>query len=107
MHFIFTYIIYLQDSFLRNRLNDKIIKIISGFDNVRAIENTYVVEIKSKADWKIILNKLIDLSKSHPKIFHFIMSPPMKGGSFNGFLPENIWKIINKFCIDDFDDSIG
>lgn len=55
-----------------------------------------IIKIDSDLDWKEILNKLNDYIKERTETIHFVMTPAMTGGRYNGVLAKDGWNYINE-----------
>ena len=80
----------------RTQIEAEIDKILKPYRWAKRLTTFYVVEIDSKENWDKLLTDLQNLSKSISERFHFIMSPPMTGGRYNGILPSGKWDFINE-----------
>lgn len=74
------------------KLRDK----LKAYSWVRPLKTLYIVKVDSQAIWDSILTELGAVAKSSPKTVHFIMSPLMSGGRYNGILPQDAWDGINE-----------
>lgn len=96
MHCVLSYDIHLDAGEQRQELERRIQAILSDYvPNVRRLTTFFVVHVNDRQDWDTLLHRLIELSKANPGIIHFIMSPPMDGGRYNGILPRGEWDEIN------------
>jgi hypothetical protein len=95
MHFVFSYnIAGAKEEVIR--LKKEIDKIIKPNRWANRLTDFYIVESESQANWESILKQFQDLSNNSPAKFHFIMSPLMSGGRYNGILPQGSWEFVNK-----------
>ena len=96
MHCVFSYDLHLDEGDRRRQIESQIEDILSHHrPNVRRLTTYYIVHIQNRTDWDSMLQELSDLSRSNPGLLHFIMSPPLDGGHYNGILPRNEWNDIN------------
>ena len=99
MHFIFTYDLSASGK-RREEIEESINKIIKPYKWARRLSTFYIIKIDSESDWNSILQQVQNLSKNIPEKFHFIMSPAMSGGSYNGILKKGDWDFVNKLTGD-------
>ena len=71
-------------------------KAIRQYSWVRPLSTFYVVEISSKADRNIIVDNLLKVAESVSETVHFLATPLMASGLYDGYLPEDSWDEINE-----------
>ena len=54
----------------------------------------FIVKIENEAKWELILRSLKGVAEMHKGKIEFVMSPPMKGGMYNGRLRD--WTKVNE-----------
>ncbi len=69
---------------------------LTAYSWVRALTTFYIVKVNSQNDSHHIHKKLATIAKTHPGKVNFVMSPLMQGGSYNGWLPKDLWPKIRK-----------
>ena len=69
---------------------------LSGYSWVRPLSTFYVVKTVSEQDRAIIRDRLLKVAKSASKTVHFILSPTMSGGRYDGYLPNDSWEKLNE-----------
>jgi hypothetical protein len=94
MHFVLSYDLG-ADGARRSELEEQIQSIISPYRNVKRLTTFYIIHIESGIVWESIRSQLTNLSVSIPERLHFIMTPLMDGGKYNGMLQEDQWDEIN------------
>ncbi len=94
MHCVFTYDLAASGD-RRTEIEADIDKFLKPYRWAKRLTTFYIIEIKSIENWNSLLKQFQDYSKSIPERFHFIISPPMAGGRYNGILPEGKWDFIN------------
>lgn len=99
MHFVLSYYLPLEEGARRNEIVSKIEGYLPADNYVKRLNTFYVVHINSEAEWNVILTNLSNLSKGIPEDLHFIMSPCMTGGRYNGILPKTEWDAINNLSV--------
>lgn len=99
MHFVLSYDLSLEAGARRNEIVSQIESFLPVNNFVRRLSTFYVVHVKSEAEWNVILTNLSNLSRGIPEDFHFIMSPCMTGGRYNGILPKAEWDAINNLSV--------
>lgn len=63
---------------------------------VRPLSTFYVVKISGEPDRLAIQNSLVAVASSAGAIVHFLITPPMIGGQYQGYLPTDNWPLINE-----------
>ena len=96
MHFLLTYGVVETPVPNIGNLKNTFEGIIMQKPNYRALSNTFIIRIDSQTEWQELLTKLINLTKNNGESIHFIATPLMHGGRYNGFVPQNSWQNINK-----------
>lgn len=94
MHFVLSYDLGAQGT-RRKEIEDRIENILSPYTHVKRLSTLYIVQIRISPDWEAIRTALTALSKEIPERFHFIMSPVMSEGTYNGVLSSGEWNDIN------------
>jgi hypothetical protein len=95
MHFMVTWRYQSPDSAARSKVSSEITALLSKYSWVRPIEDTYVINVPDQAQYNLILNGLIAITNANPNVAHLLVSPPMTGGQYGGYIPGNYWKEIN------------
>jgi hypothetical protein len=75
-----------------------IVELISAFSGQsfsKAMEDTFVVSVASQEDYKSIIGKLTQVAKDYTKEIHFMATPPISFGKYNGWLPKSVWEKVN------------
>jgi hypothetical protein len=71
--------------------------ILSKYKRAKRLNgNMIVAQISSDTDWNEILSKMAEYVKEQKETIHFIMTPAMTGGRYNGILPKDNWDFINE-----------
>lgn len=94
MHFVLSYDLSAQGE-RRSEIEGKIENVLSPYKHVKRLTTFYIVLIRVDSDWEAIRSSLTALSQEISETFHFIMSPPMEGGKYNGILQKGEWDEIN------------
>lgn len=95
MHCVFSYDLAAEGE-RRHEIEERIIAILSTHRYAKRLSTFYIVYIQNQDDWNNLLRELTDYLKPMPERAHFIMSPPMIGGLYNGLLGANDWGEINE-----------
>lgn len=95
MHFTLTYDLGAEGE-QRTIVENKISEILKPYKLVKKLTTFYIIYVPSTDKWDLLLSELTNLSKSIPDRFHFLMSPAMSGGIYNGVLPKEEWNSINE-----------
>ncbi|MDE6159466.1 MAG: hypothetical protein K2F69_05155 [Bacteroidaceae bacterium] len=94
MHFVLSYDLSAQGT-RRSEIEEKIENVLSPYKHVKRLSTFYIVLIRVDSDWEAIRSSLTALSQEISETFHFIMSPSMEGGKYNGILQKGEWDEIN------------
>ena len=77
-------------------INDNLREQLQGYSWVRPLSTFYIVKVNSAEQRDNLVDALISVIKqSHEKI-HFVVTPLMTGGGYNGWLPQDLWDKINE-----------
>jgi hypothetical protein len=69
---------------------------LQGFSWVRPLTTFYVVRLTSDADRMTIRDRMLVIAKAAGVTVHFILSPVMAGGRYDGYLPADSWPKLNE-----------
>src|SRR4051794_27312072 len=72
-------------------ITDRLKEAIQGFSWARPLPSFYIVRIESAEDRDRLQERLLAVVKDVPEKVHFVVSPPMSGGKYNGWLPKDMW----------------
>lgn len=75
-------------------LNDRLKSCIASHSWVKPLSTLYVVRVASLQDRDLIMQRLIDVAKQNPNDINILCTPVMSGGSYHGWLPQNMWSEI-------------
>ena len=68
---------------------------IDRYPWVRPLSTFYVVQIYSESDRQQIQNSLVAVARSAGATVHFLITPAMVGGQYQGYLPTDHWAKIS------------
>jgi hypothetical protein len=54
------------------------------------------LQLYSQGQWEAVLSEFVGIGNRYIGRVHFVMSPLMEGGSYNGLLPPKLWPEIAK-----------
>ena len=77
-------------------IDDQLKAQLEGFSWVRPLKTVYVVKVHSVSHRDELINNLQNVAKNTSETLHFLASPPMTGGSYNGWLPQDLWDKIRE-----------
>lgn len=77
-------------------INQQLRECLSSYSWVRPLKTVYVVKVDDHAERKALIAALTDVARSAPERVHFLMTPAMSGGGYNGFLPRDMWEKVTK-----------
>lgn len=95
MHCVFSYDLAAEGE-SRRKIEEKITAILSLHRNVKRLTTFYIIYVRNQEEWNSLLQELTVLLQPLPERAHFILSPPMTGGVYNGLLGANDWTEINE-----------
>jgi hypothetical protein len=64
---------------------------LRNYSWVRPLSTFYVVKIGSEGDRQLIQNSLVNVAKSAGARIHYLITPAMLGGQYQGYLPADDW----------------
>ena len=96
MHTVFSYDLQIPAGERRREVEDRIEAILQPYRHVRRLTTFYIIHVETQAEWNALLTNLSALSRDIPEALHFIMTPPMDGGRYNGILPRGDWDAVNE-----------
>jgi hypothetical protein len=77
------------------QIDERMRAAIQRYPWVRPLSTFYVVQIGSEGDRKILQDSLASVAKSAGTTVHFLITPAMLGGQYQGYLPADHWTKIN------------
>lgn len=95
MHCVFSYDLSVPAGARRNEIENRIGELLNSHRNVRRLTTFYILNVRNNADWENLRVQLTDYLTSIPENVHFIMTPPINGGHYNGILGSGEWDDIN------------
>lgn len=95
MHFALSWDITAENNRWKE-INDQMHAVVAAYSWVKPLTTFYIVKVASQAEWDKILNTLGTIAKENKEKIHFVMTPLMNGGRYNGILPEKWWETINQ-----------
>ena len=78
------------------QVNNALKAALKGYSWVRPLKTLYVVEVKSAQDRQELKDALLAVIKATPEKVNLVITPPMEGGSYTGWLPKDLWDKINQ-----------
>jgi len=94
MHFVLSYDLSATGE-RRTEVENRIHEIINPYRNVRRLTTFYIIHVSNNSEWETIRTQMTELSRQIPERLHFIMSPLMDGGYYDGILSQNQWTEVN------------
>lgn len=94
MHFVMSYDLSATGT-RRTEIEEQMRTILSPYRYVRRLTTFYIIHVNNNNESETIRRQLSDLSNRIDERLHFIMSPLMEGGYYNGILPEDQWAEVN------------
>src|SRR5579862_4148872 len=77
-------------------LNKSLRDCLKQYSWVRVLRTVYVVRLMSEQAWSELVSDLTKVASAAPETVHFIVTPLMSAGAYNGYLPEQSWQKINE-----------
>jgi hypothetical protein len=78
-----------------DELNEKLKACIANHSWVKPLTTLYVVKVVSIQDRDAVVAQLTEVARQNPNDVNVICSPLMSGGTYHGWLPQNLWAEIN------------
>lgn len=94
MHFVLSYDLGAEGQ-RRSEIEKEIETILSPYTHVKRLSTFYIIRIQENIEWESIRVALTNLAQKISESFHFIMSPPISEGNYNGILYRGEWDEIN------------
>ena len=69
--------------------------VLKPYSWVRPLTNFFVVNVPTLAVYQTVASALNAIPKKYPNQVFLIISPPMVGGLYQGFLPQTLWTELN------------
>lgn len=79
----------------RSQIEQRINEILQPYPNTRKLSTFFIIHVNTRQDWIDILRNMENLSRGITESLHFIMSPLIDGGIYNGILRQTDWIDIN------------
>ena len=96
MHFVLSWDISATGN-ERTQIEEAIKLVIKPYSWVRPLTTFYIIKVDTQEQWDKIFAALNAAARSHgSNKAHYVMSPLMNGGQYNGLLPKNLWDAINE-----------
>lgn len=77
------------------QIDERMRTAIQRYPWVRPLSTFYVVQIGSESDRQILQNSLVAVAKSAGATVHFLITPAMLGGQYQGYVPADYWTKIS------------
>ena len=77
-------------------INNALKGALKGYSWVRPLKTLYVVKLASAEERQELKDAILGVIKSVDESVHLVITPPMEGGSYAGWLPRDLWDKINQ-----------
>lgn len=77
-------------------LNDRLKSNLKTYSWVRPISTFYIVKVSGESQRKSLIEGLNSVASSVSETVHIVVSPAMSAGSYNGYLPKDMWEKIRE-----------
>ena len=94
MHFVLSYDLSAAGE-RRTEIESRIENILANYKHIKRLSTFYIVHVSNNIEWESIRTALTNLVNGISEKMHFIMSPLMNGGMYNGILSTGEWDEIN------------
>lgn len=94
MHFVMSYDLSATGAH-RTEIEGQIQTILNNYRHVQRLTTFFIIHVDNNNQWENIRQDLTALSNRITESMHFIMSPLMDGGRYNGILTQGEWDEIN------------
>lgn len=100
MHFVISWDIQAEGEEWKNA-NDTLKKCLSGYSWVKPLTTLYIVKIRNEEAYDSIKESLKEVASTASITIHFVVTPIMYGGRYDGWLPDKMWPMIRERAQDD------
>ena len=76
-------------------INNLMKEALKGYSWVRPLKSVYIVKVESADRRAELKNGLVNVIKTVNETVHLLITPPMEGGTYSGWLPKDLWEKIN------------
>lgn len=76
-------------------INDDMKNALGSRSWVRPLTTFYVMRVSGEVDRRVIRDALQAVAESVTERVHFIISPTMASGRYDGYLPRDMWQKLN------------
>jgi hypothetical protein len=77
-------------------INDALRGELKNYAWVRPLATFYIVNISTAEQRDGIVDALSAVARRFSETINFVVTPPMIGGGYNGWLPKDLWDKINE-----------
>lgn len=77
-------------------IDEKMKLCLNGYSWVRPLTTFYVLKIAGESERTVIRDRLLAVAKEAGVTVHFVISPAMAGGRYDGYLPSDSWAKLNE-----------
>jgi hypothetical protein len=95
MHFVLSWDIQAEGDEW-SEVNKAMKLCLEGYSWVKPLSTFYIVKVSSQDEWEWIKEDLKEVAKNTDLTVHFVVSPLMDGGRYDGWLPKKTWPKIRK-----------
>lgn len=95
MHCVFSYDLSVPSGSRREEIVNNINELINTHRNVRRLTTFYILYVQDNNDWERLRVRIANYATSIQETLHFIMTPPIRGGRYDGILARGEWEDIN------------
>ncbi len=79
-----------------NDINNELKAVIAAYSWVKPLNTFYIIKIDAEPSRRSIKDQLIAVARKTTETVHFVVTPVMSGGRYDGFLPKDTWELINQ-----------
>ncbi len=77
-------------------INERMRDVLKPYSWARPLSTFYVVKVNGEYDRTAIREGLTAIASSSSSTVHFVVTPLMSSGSYDGYLPKDMWDNINE-----------
>jgi hypothetical protein len=77
-------------------INDNLKEGLNPYSWARPLSTFYVVKVSGEPDRIKIRDALLERARAVHETVHFVISPLMQAGRYDGYLPRDMWDKINQ-----------
>lgn len=95
MHFVVSWDIQAEGEAWK-AANAALKECLSGYSWVKPLTTLYIVRIRNEEAYESIKESIKEVARTSTVTVHFLVTPVMHGGRYDGWLPKSMWPMIRE-----------